>query len=238
MIVSDLGYVLHTHPFQDNKTIAVVLTQQQGMQRIVFQTARRQKKHFNFKSCLQPFQPLWVSWKGYGELKTGKQVETSGLRHSLAGRLLYCGFYLNELLIRLLPAEETVVTLFELYQLTLTSLVEEPQQVEIHLRQFEFTLLAELGYEVIFDVDIDGAPINSKDYYAFIPNQGFCLQHKLSSVLSKTAYLFSGEDLIAFTNQQWSSQVKKAIKGIARLAFAPHLGSKPLTSRMLFIKQT
>ncbi|MCX4025490.1 DNA repair protein RecO [Endozoicomonas sp. SM1973] len=255
MTISDDGYVLHTRPFQDNKSIAIVFTKQQGLQRIVFQTSKNSKKQPSFKHFLQPFQLLWLTWKGSGELKTGKTVELSDLRYSLLGKLLYCGLYLNELLIRLLPAEEASPQLFCNYQKTLAVLQEDPLQIEMYLRQFEFNLLAELGYAVSFEYDTDGNEITTKANYVFLSDQGFCLAKKQAYLERPEANLFSGSDLLTLASlpwlnteaqsvshqldiqQVWTKPLKGITKRIARMALAPHLGSKPLMSRALFFKQ-
>ncbi|MDE1460435.1 DNA repair protein RecO [Spartinivicinus poritis] len=257
MTVSDDGYVLHTRPFQDNKAIAIVFTKQQGLQRIVFQTSKNSKKQPSFRHFLQPFQSLWLTWKGNGELKTGKAVELSGLRYSLLGKLLYCGLYLNELLIRLLPAEEASPQLFNCYQQALTLLQQDPQQTEVYLRQFEFSLLAELGYAVSFEHDVNGNDISSTASYAFLPDQGFCIQEQYLHSKRADIYLFSGTDLLTLASlpwlngygdiqsssdqldipQAWTKPLKVTAKRIARMALALHLGGKPLMSRMLFSKQ-
>ncbi|WP_163835042.1 DNA repair protein RecO [Spartinivicinus ruber] len=253
MNVSDDGYVLHTRPFQDNKTIVVVITSQCGLQRVVFQTSRNSRKQTGITSFLQPFQSLWLTWKGSHELKTGKAVEVCGERYQLSGKLLYCGLYLNELLVRLLLTEENSSRLFNLYQFTLTALQNDPLQVEVYLRQFEFTLLAELGYCVVFDCDANGGLINPTANYTFLPDQGFCVQEQSPD----SCYLFAGKDLLVLSqmpwvnghwnNQsyfspheshiEWTKQLKGVAKHITRMALAPHLGNKPLMSRALFFKQ-
>ena len=85
-------------------------------------------------------------------------VEWSGALQPLAGRGLMCGFYLNELLLRLLPRDDPHETLFDFYAEALRALSLGGEQAPI-LRSFEKRLLAELGYAPLLERKPTGAPI-------------------------------------------------------------------------------
>jgi len=87
--------------------------------------------------------PLVVSWQGKGELQSLSQVEASAYQRALSGKNLRCGFYLNELLMRLLPKHDPHARLFAIYTQTLESL--QNAACEKALRLFEKNLLMEIG---------------------------------------------------------------------------------------------
>lgn len=72
-------------------------------------------------ALLQPFVPLKLNWSGRGEVKTITGFEQSGKNMELQGRTLYCGFYLNELLMRLLQRNDPYEELFGYYTEALTA---------------------------------------------------------------------------------------------------------------------
>ena len=62
----------------------------------------------------------------------------------MEGNSLICGFYLNELLLRLLPKEDNYESLFNFYHTTMENL-SQGTNIEVTLRRFELKLLLELG---------------------------------------------------------------------------------------------
>jgi len=51
---------------------------------------------------LQPFRPLLISWNQKSDLGTLTAADQVASPPALQGQALYCGLYLNELLMRLL----------------------------------------------------------------------------------------------------------------------------------------
>jgi DNA repair protein RecO (recombination protein O) len=72
-------------------------------------------------------------------------MESAGIATWLNGEALFSGLYLNELLIRLLPAEDPHPAVFDHYAATLLALAEG-RPLEPLLRSFEWRLLDDLGY--------------------------------------------------------------------------------------------
>ena len=86
-----------------------------------------------------------------------------------AARRCVCGFYLNELLLKLLPREDPHPRLFASYEAALAELAAGGEQAPV-LRRFELALLAELGYALPLVREADtGAPIDpaARYHYAF-----------------------------------------------------------------------
>jgi DNA repair protein RecO (recombination protein O) len=57
------------------------------------------------RGLLQPFQLLDLRWSGKSELRTLMAAEWVGGLAMLSGSAIMPGFYLNELMVRLLPRE-------------------------------------------------------------------------------------------------------------------------------------
>jgi DNA repair protein RecO (recombination protein O) len=224
MLASALpAFVLHSRPYKETSALVDFFTPE-GRLRAVLRGARGKAG-----SLARPFAPLELELRGRGELKNVGRLEASGIAHWLQGQTLYSGMYLNELLLRLLPAEDPHPALFEHYALTLQALAANPP-LEPLLRAFEWRLLDELGYGFALDIDIAGRPIAVDGLYRLRPDAG------LEAVAQLQPGLFQGADLLAMAEADWSSpSALAAAKRLMRQALAPHLGGRPLVSRELFM---
>jgi len=227
------AYVLHTRPFQNTSLLIDFFTTDYGRLRAIAKGARSAKS--KYRSLLQLFQPLLISYSGRGEVKTVASIESShGAIHLQADRL-FSGLYINELLTRLLHLHVEHHELFNNYQEVLVGLQGE-LSIELVLRKFELNLLAELGYAINLESDCcQHEPLDAKCMYKFIPDVGF---DPITSPpgQSEALNLFSGTDLIALREFNLENEdTAKSAKRLLRLALNAHLGEKPLNSRKLFV---
>ena len=114
------AFVLHTYPYLETSLVVETFTQNFGRVPLVAKGARRPRSAL--RGSLMAFQPLHLSWAGKSELKTLHKVEWQGGQPFLQGMSLICGFYLNELLVRLLHRDDPHEQLFLYYQQTLAAL--------------------------------------------------------------------------------------------------------------------
>ena len=164
------AFVLHTHPYRETSLLVMAYSRDHGRISLIARGARRPKSAL--RGMLLPFQPLALSWSGRGELRTLMRAEWRGPYSPLKGQALICGFYLNELLLKLLPRDDPHEALFEVYGDTLTALAQEGEQAAV-LRRFEMRLLRELGYAVILDRDVErDEPVASERNYVYIVDRG------------------------------------------------------------------
>jgi DNA repair protein RecO (recombination protein O) len=167
------GYILHRRPYRDTSHILEVFTEEHGRLGLVARGGRGRRE---WQGLLQPFVPLLLSWSGRGELATLTAIESVGASHSLAGTPLLCGFYLNELLLRLLQRFDPHVQLFNVYATTLSGLARAHENafgIEWGLRIFERDLLQELGYGLVLDHDVDtGDPVQEAETYRYVLGHG------------------------------------------------------------------
>ena len=163
------GYVLHTYPYMETSLIVEAFTRGYGRVAVLARGARRPRSAM--RGVLLSFHPLRLGWSSSAELGNLISAEWSGALQPLGGRALMCGFYLNELLLRLLPRDDPHETLFDSYGETLQALSAGAAQAAV-LRTFEKRLLAELGYAPLLEREADGAPIDPAARYVYEPERG------------------------------------------------------------------
>jgi DNA repair protein RecO (recombination protein O) len=164
------GYVLHTYPYKETSLIVEAFTRRHGRLSLLARGARRPRSAM--RGVLLSFQPLRLGWSGAAELATLMAAEWGGALQPLSGRGLMCGFYLNELLLRLLPREDPHEELFDAYAEALARLSAAESFPPV-LRRFEKRLLGELGYAPLLDREAaSGAPIDPGGRYRYEPDRG------------------------------------------------------------------
>ncbi len=225
------AFILHTRPYRETSFLLEVFAKEHGRISLIARGARKHKS----KSLLQPFIPLLLSWQGKSELMTLQTIEPQTGFGRLKGDGLLSGFYLNELLMRLLQKHDPYPQLYTIYHHTLLKLAQMPFQEEV-LRLFEKKLLEELGYGLQLRHDVqNGEPLVAERFYRFYPEQGFIRSERWSEDISPL--LFSGKSLLALAEEQWTDkELLKEAKRLMRAALLAILGSKPLHSRKLFIE--
>ncbi|MEN4827946.1 DNA repair protein RecO [Pseudomonas sp. P39-UII1] len=223
--VGQPAYVLHSRAYKETSALVDFFTPQ-GRLRAVLRRARGKGG-----SLVRPFVPLEVELRGRGELKNVGRLDSVGIAAWLHGDALFSGLYLNELLMRLLPAEAPQPELFEHYALTLQALAAG-RALEPLLRSFEWRLLEDLGYAFALDHDVNDAPIEAEGLYRLRVDAG------LERVYLLQPGLFNGVELLALAQADWEAPgALLAAKRLMRQALAVHLGPKPLVSRELFRKR-
>ena len=220
-------FVIHSRPYRDTSLLVDFFSSNYGRVRAVARSARGAKSRF--KGRCQSFVPLLASWSGRAELKTLNYLELHGLPYALGGQALMCGFYLNELLSRMLHREDAFPELFAYYQLTLQRL-REGEAIAVSLRYFEKRLLQELGYGLPLKFDAtSGQLLVGSGFYQYMFQQGFSL-----SASSVSAGSVSGASLLALRDENLSeSGHLNEIRRMMREVLSHYLGSKPLKTREL-----
>ncbi len=221
-------YVLHTYPFKETSLVAELFSKQFGRVATVAKGARRPRSAM--RGQLQVFQMLSATWSGKNELKTLHGLEWANSLVSLQGEALMCGFYLNELLLRLLPREDAHEVLFDYYQVTLKTLASG-QDLATHLRRFELKLLQEMGYAVPLIEDENGESVSAEKSYRYEAEYGASAFNK-----TKIGVQLSGKTLLDMANDDYTaSQTQQQSKQLMRYLLAHYLGDKPLHTRQLLI---
>jgi len=225
-------YVLHTYAFKETSLVVELFTRDFGRVAAVAKGARRPRSAM--RGMLQAFQPLLGAWSGKLELKTLHSLDWGSGLLVLQGEALMCGFYLNELLLRLLPREDGHESLFDYYAQTLRTLSKSTEYAST-LRRFELKMLQEMGYAVPLEQDQHQSQIEADAMYTYIPEIG-AVAHTQAKNLVQSGVQLTGKTLLDMSNGDYADvQTQQQSKQLMRSLLAHYLGDKPLHTRQLLI---
>ena len=220
------GYILHHRPYRDTSLLLEIFTPEQGRLGLVARGARGPRSRS--RGLLQPFQPLLLSWSGRADLGTLHAVEAGGATRPLRGTALYSGFYLNELLMRLLQRQDPHPALYLAYGAALEGLQSEAQRP---LRLFEKRLLEALGYGLLLDQEAGGAPLDSAAEYIYELESGPVRSDRASG----SGLRLAGRSLLSLAADDLSdAQSLGDAKRLMRAALGLYLGERGLKTREIF----
>ncbi len=225
-IQSEPAYVLHSRGFRDTSLIVEAFTREHGRVAVVARGARSARSRW--RNVLQPFRPLLLGWSQKGEMGTLTAADQIASPPKLEAESIFCGLYLNELLMRLLQRGDPHCEVFEQYQQVLLELASglPPQPL---LRVFEKHLLKAIGYAMLLDCDFkSGDQVEPGHWYAYHPERGpvRCGGQASGRV--------SGEALLALAAEQIKKEYLPELRMLMRSVIGYHLGDKPLASQLLF----
>lgn len=226
-------FVLHHHPYSETSLIIDVFSRDHGRLPLLARGARRPRSAM--RGMLMAFQPLELGWFGGGEVRTLAKAEWLGGMPLLSGRCLMLGYYLNELLVKLLPREDAHAALFDTYFAALSALAQGGADAP-ELRRFEISLLRELGYGLTLDVDADsGEPVRVEAEYAFVLERGPV--QKVGADATALEQSLRGKTLIDMAADDYSDpRTRLESKILMRRLLAHHLGGQPLQARRVFME--
>lgn len=233
------AFVLHTRPYRETSLVLEAMTRDYGRIALVAKGVRRPRSAM--RGVLMAFQPLEMTWSGKGEVVTLHHAEWQGGQPLLQGRGLLCGYYLNELLLNLLPREDAHEQVFDHYARTLQSLSTQDVSLETpvpdsaffsaSLRRFEKRLLGELGYGLMLTHDTSGVALRPEVRYLYEMESG----PRPVTDFSATAGTISGQTLLDMDAESFGNPVSLAeSKQLMRSLMAFYLNGRQLHSRRLF----
>jgi DNA repair protein RecO (recombination protein O) len=228
------AYVLHTYPYRETSLVAELFTRQHGRVALVARGAKRAKSAV--RGVLQPFQPLSISWFGRSELRTLAKAEWQRALPQLAGTALMCGFYLNELLLKLTRRDDAHDRLFDYYAQAIAALSAMGAGnggMSVLLRRFELGLLKELGYAVPLEADIEtGEAVVYGGTFEYVIERG-----PVAAKADPGRIQFRGKSLLDFARDDYSDPVTiQETKQLMRMLINHYLGGQLLHTRQ-FIKE-
>lgn len=220
------AYVLHSRSFRETSLIVEAFTREYGRVAVVARGAKSSRSRW--KNVLQPFRPLLLSWVQKTDLGTLSAADQVASLPPLQGQSLYCGLYLNELLMRLLHRGDPHAEVFERYRHVLSELASEvfPQPL---LRIFEKHLLESIGYAMLLDREIEnGTEVQPQNWYDYAPDRGPVLARGPGN------NRVSGAALLALHSEDLQNANLTELRMLMRRVIGYHLGDKPLASLSLF----
>jgi DNA repair protein RecO (recombination protein O) len=139
------AFILHGYDWSESSRIVEAFTRHEGRVALVAKGAK--KPSSNFRPVLLPLQPLHISFSGEAEVRTLKGAEWVGGYVMPTGAALLSGYYVNELLMRLLARDDPHPQLFDAYSSVVELLATQgPQATQLALRSFELLLLQGTGH--------------------------------------------------------------------------------------------
>lgn len=227
------AFVLHSYPYKESSLIVEAFTRHRGRVGLLARGARRPRSAI--RGTLLAFHPLRLSWSASAELGTLTAAEWAGGQPALSGMALMCGFYVNELLLRLLPREDAHEALFDAYASAVARLGagDEPSAL---LRAFELRLLRELGYAPPLDREAgSGTPVQADERYAYVPERGPLALAGAGASGVDTDFTVSGQTLLDMSREDFTRQeTRDEARRLMRRLIAARLSGQTLhTSEML-----
>lgn len=226
------GYVLHAYPYKETSLVVEAFTRRFGRVGLLARGARRPRSAM--RGALLAFRPLRLSWSASAELGTLTSAEWGGGTQAPSGIGLMCGFYLNELLLRLLPRDDPHEALFDAYGAALARLgavsgaaAPLPAQAAV-LRSFERRMLAELGYAPVLDRDAaSGAGIAADKRYAYEPDRG-----PVETRRTDNESVVTGRTLLDMASDDYGDpRTREEARRLMRALIAERLGGQALHTR-------
>ncbi len=239
------AFVLHHYDWSETSLILDLFTREQGRLAVVAKGAKR--PYSQLRSVLLPFQRLQVGLskpardeRSEAEVQTLRSAEWAGGHPLPTGAALFAGYYLNELLLKLLARQDPHPRIFDAYAATLPLLSEdEDQRSQAALRAFELRLLADLG--LLPDLSLvtqTQRALDPERLYMLGPEMGVCtLSHDApafgaSQLIQLQAALLHGSQAAL---QQACADCLPALKACLRGLLHYHLGHKPLRTRAVML---
>ncbi|HSD44192.1 MAG TPA: DNA repair protein RecO [Burkholderiales bacterium] len=227
----EAAFVLHAYPYSETSLLVEAFSRTHGRLPLVAKGARRQGSPL--RGALLAFQPLTIAWSGRGDVRTLVRCEWHGGHPLPRGEALLCGFYMNELLLRLLPREDPHEQLFDHYALAVAQLAQGAAGGPV-LRAFERRFLQELGYALTLDRDAStGAAIEPERLYRYEPERGPV--PTVNGALADDPCVVPGRVLLALARDDFADASTAAAARQLMSALIDHrLDRQTLHSRTIF----
>lgn len=227
------AYILHRYAYRDTSLLLDVFTEEGSRLGLIAKGGRRPRSPF--RGLMEPFQPLSIRFSGRGELVNLVSAEACGAPISLPGKRLIIGFYINELVLRLIQRHDPHPGFYTEYEYALHQLAalqaEDKLGAERLLRLFEKQLLEAMGYALLLDQDAQTSqPIDATKHYCYDIERG-----PIEQALAQTpGTMVNGANLIALrSNNLHSAETLREVKRLMRALLAVHLNGRPLASRQI-----
>jgi DNA repair protein RecO (recombination protein O) len=247
------AYVLHRYDWSESSLILDLFTREQGRIAVVAKGAKR--PYSQLRPVLLPFQRIQVtlgkpprasassggsSGESASDVQTLRGAEWAGGHAMLTGAALFSGFYLNELLMKLLARSDAHPVLFDAYAQTLALLAStDDGAVQTALRAFELALLQQVG--VLPDlsrVTMTQDEVDPAGRYLLLPEQGVATSRGRENELA-------GQTLVGLQAalqhgslaalQQACAPALQELKLLLRALLHYHLGSPVLRTRQVML---
>jgi DNA repair protein RecO (recombination protein O) len=254
----DHCFVLRSFPVGDRNLMVYCFTFNNGLLHLFANISQKKK------AMLRSFSKINIDYFGSGDKKRLKDIDIELTDASLYFKqstwpyeILMSAYYLNELILKLLPKEIADQELFLLYERSLKELdalailqkdkshkdkkIIEQQlhsNLNICLRSFEWRLLNTCGYGFDLKNDKDGNAIDPGFYYLCSPAQlpelkGVKYNSDLGLKQRLLDDVYSGEEIIKINSGDWKdNNIQVALKSLMRKNIAYYTNGVKFESRV------
>jgi len=239
------AFVLHRYDWSESSLILDLFTREQGRVAVAAKGAKR--PFSQLRSVLLPFQRIHVTLgrqtdgEDAREVQNLRAAEWTGGAAMLTGAALFSGFYVNELLMKLVARHDPHPALFDAYAATVAALGDAGETgVQAALRAFEIVLLKEIG--LMPDLGVETAtrrPVAADERYRVLADAGVVAARGATDVtiagvtLAALQTALASADLAAL--QSVTSRSLAELRPLLRAQLAYHLGTDSLRTRQVMI---
>jgi DNA repair protein RecO (recombination protein O) len=222
-------YILHRRDYLESSFILEIFSREHGRFSLIAKGAKRNKKKQGVSYDL--YQEYLMTWVSKTDLGVLIDAELATIMTPMSPVEMMTGFYINEIILRLLHKHESHPELFDTYNTTVKELSNSNTDQSL-IRYFEKNLLQSLGYGLIFAPDLHtGSEIAAENDYHYKLDLG----PTSNSNDSRAGIPVSGKTLIDLNNETLiHTKNKKEAKILLRSLLNQYLGEKPLASRKLY----
>jgi DNA repair protein RecO (recombination protein O) len=243
-IADEPAFVLHSYPYKETSLIVDALTRHHGRVGLVARGAKRPRSAL--RGMLLAFQPVTIAWvqsraravgagPGGAELRTLTRAEWQGGMKPLFGDALMSGFYLNELIQKLVARDDPHEHLFDAYLAALAALSDDFPAAPV-LRRFELTLLREAGYAVQTAHAADGDAIEPRRRYRYVPERGPMALERNGDGGADADAIVDGRTLLDLDRDDFQDPATLAqSKRLMRYLLQHHLSGQVLQTRRVLL---
>lgn len=229
------AFILHSRRYQESSLIVQVLTESKGRFSAVARGALRKKSRLS--GLLQPLSLLAIEVKGRSSLLTLTHADVVEIFEVHVPKNLYAIFYMNELLINFTVEHDECLGIFNLYKNCLKEIAGSlnTQTLEFVLRQFEISLLQEIGLGMNFTEEfLDGKAVRENITYIYVPDKGCTSDRGAVGGVE-----VSGNTLLWLSGRSgYNAVLAKDAKNLMRYVLAHHMGGKEINSRIFFQRKS
>ena len=218
------GAILHQRPYRESSLLVDLFTRNYGRFMVIAKGCRRHKSRT--QGLFMPFRPLLLGWAGMGKLPVLTSIEQPRFCARLDSVNLACGYYMNELILKLLHRHDPHEVLYDKYQEAIAGLLED-RDPDTVLRVFEKHFLQEIGFGLVLDHDVEtGEAICEDRQYRYYSEKGPV------QVLGNHHSVISGGTLTALRLEQFhSAEQHVQARRLMRFLIDRQLSGAPLRSR-------
>lgn len=229
---TDQVLLLHSSPYQEQAAIVRGFSRQYGIVSAVLRGVySKTSKAGRLRTALQIGNLLEWQWRNsrasLAYLNQCDVIQTNGINDI---KRLLCLSYINELLLYLLPEGQASEALFNAY-LALLGALQELDDVEVLLREYERLLFSEMGWTIDFSWDNSRQEkVAAEQQYCLDPEQGVLLHQT-----GMQGLVVSGAALEKLAQRQYQCpETKRLAKTVHRMLINHHLAGRKLNSRRLY----